>query len=87
MPYCPIFAVTRNPKTYRQLALVNNVVPLLVEESGLSAKEVIAKGIEIAKEKGIVNAGDVLAIAGGEKILEGYDNSDMNRTLGGVIRV
>lgn len=87
MPCCPIFAATRNPKTYRQLALVNNVVPILVEDNNLSAKEVIAKGIEIAKSKGLVKEGDVLAIAGGEKILEGYDNSDMNRTLGGVVRV
>ena len=87
MPMCPIFAVTKNVKTYRQLALVNNVIPILVNEEELSAKDVIAKGIEIAKSNGYVSSGDVLAIAGGEKILEGYDNSDMNRTLGGIIRV
>ena len=87
MPTCPIFAVTKNAKTYRQLALVNNVVPILVDEQELSAKEVIAKGIEKAKANNFVNAGDVLAIAGGEKILEGYDSSDMNRTLGGIIRI
>ena len=87
MPVCPIFACTRNPKTYRQLALVNNVIPIFVDESGLAEKEVIAKGIEIAKAKGFVKEGDVLAIAGGEKIFEEYENSDMNRTLGGIIRV
>ena len=87
MPTCPIFAVTKNEKTYRQLALVNNVIPILVDEKELSAKEVIARGIEKAKSNNYVSDGDVLAVAGGEKILEGYDNSDMNRTLGGIIRI
>jgi len=87
MPSCPIFAVTRNEKTYRQLALVNNVTPILVKEDGLSIKDVIAKGIEKAKESNYIANGDVVAIAGGEKILEGFDSSDINRTLGGVIRV
>ena len=87
MPSCPIYAVTKNVKTYRQLALVNNVIPVLVNEEGLEAKDVIAKGIEKAKEAGYISNGDVVAIAGGEKILNGYDSSDMNRTLGGIIRV
>ena len=87
MPSAPIFAVTRNVKTYRQLALVNNVTPILVEDEGLSIKDVIAKAIEKAKESKYIADGDVVAIAGGEKILEGFDSSDMNRTLGGVVRV
>ena len=87
MPSSPIFAVTRNVKTYRQLALVNNVTPILVEEEGLSIKDVIAKAIEKAKESKYIADGDVVAIAGGEKILDGFDASDMNRTLGGVVRV
>ena len=87
MPSAPIFAVTRNVKTYRQLALVNNVTPILVEDEGLSIKDVIAKAIEKAKESKYIADGDVVAIAGGEKILDGFDASDMNRTLGGVVRV
>ena len=87
MPSCPIFAVTKNIKTFRQLALVNNVIPILVNENELDAKEVIAKGIEKAKANNYVSDGDVVAIAGGEKILKGYESSDMNRTLGGIIRV
>ena len=87
MPSSPIFAVTRNVKTYRQLALVNNVTPILVEDEGLSIKDVIAKAIEKAKESKYIADGDVVAIAGGEKILDGFDASDMNRTLGGVVRV
>ena len=87
MPSCPIFAVTRSLKTYRQLAIVNNVIPVLVDNQEIAIKEVIAKGIEIAKQNNYIKDGDVVAIAGGEKVLEGYASSDMNRTLGGVVRV
>lgn len=87
MPSCPIFAVTQNKKTYRQLALVNNVTPIFVEDENLTAKQVIAKGIEFAKQEGYVKTGDILAIAGGCAVLDGYETSDINRTMGGVIRI
>ena len=87
MPTCPIYAVTKNVKTYRQLALVNNVVPILVNENELNIKETIAAGVEEAKKRGYVSSGDVIAIAGGEKVLNGFDSSDMNRTMGGIIRI
>lgn len=87
MPYCPIFAVTTNEKTYRQLALVNNVTPILVKEKDILIKDIVAKGVEIAKQNGFVKQGDIVAIAGGGSVLNGYDTSDINRTMGGVIRV
>ena len=87
MPSCPIFAVTQNQKTYRQLALVNNVIPIFIDDESLTAKQVIAKGVEFAKQEGYVKAGDILAIAGGCAVLEGYETSDINRTMGGVIRI
>lgn len=87
MPCCPIFAVTKNVKTFRQLALANNVTPILVKGKGLEIKDIIAKGIEQAKVNGYISNGDVVAIAGGEKILDGFDSSDMNRTFGGIVRV
>lgn len=87
MPSCPIFAVTTNVKTYRQLALVNNVIPILVKEKDIAIKDIVAKGVEIAKQNGFVKQGDIVAIAGGGSVLNGYDTSDINRTMGGVIRV
>lgn len=87
MPCCPIFAVTNNEKTYRQLALVNNVIPILVKEENFGIKETLAAGLEIAKEKGYVNCGDVVAVTGGDPVLKGFENSDMNRTIGGIIRI
>ena len=47
----------------------------------------IVKGIEIAKQKGYIVSGDIVAIAGGEKALINYNSSDMNRAIGGVVRV
>ncbi len=84
LPSCPIIAVTKCEKTYRQLALVANVIPLLIKEEG-TAKELIEKGIEKAIELELIKKDDVLAIAGGDTILENSDTA-MNRTIGGVIK-
>ena len=83
LPSCPIIAVTRDEKTYRQLAIVPDVIPMLINEEG-KPKEIIAKGIEKAKELDLIKKGDVITIAGGETILANND-SEMNRTIGGVI--
>ena len=85
MPTCPIFAVTNNEKTYRQLAIVNNVTPILIKTE-VDAKKMISLGIKKVEETGIISEGDVIAIAGGDIILA-KENDEMNRTIGGVIRV
>lgn len=81
---CPIIAVTKNEKTYRQLAIVANVIPLLINDNLQDAKDVIKKGIDTAIELNIISKGDAIAIAGGDTILNGSD-SKLNRTIGGVI--
>ena len=86
MPKCPIYAVTKSEKTYRSLSLIWGVFPILVNEDG-EAKEIISKGIEIAKEKGYVKDDDVVAIAGGDTVLPDNKKDFMNRTIGGVIRI
>ena len=83
LPICPIIAVTKDEKTYRQMAIIADVIPLLIKEEG-NPKEIISKGIEKAIELGLIEKGDVLAIAGGDTILDG-NNSKMNRSIGGVI--
>lgn len=83
LPSCPVIAVTKDEMTYRQVGLISDVIPVLIKEEG-TPKEIIAKGIEKAKELELIKTGDVIAIAGGETILANND-SKMNRTIGGVI--
>ncbi|MBP3708384.1 MAG: pyruvate kinase [Clostridia bacterium] len=83
LPSCPVIAVTRDEMTYRQIGLISDVIPILIKEEG-KPKEIIAKGIEKAKELELIKTGDVIAIAGGETIFANND-SEMNRTIGGVI--
>ena len=68
MPKCPIYAITPNEEVSKQLALVCNVNPILVDK-----KESIEKG-------------ELIAIAGGASILAGQ-RSDMNKTIGGILKV
>ena len=82
---CPILAITDNKRTYNQLAIVWNVTPIYIE-----AKETINKtievGIEKLKSKEILEQGDLVVIAGGDKILQEEDAS-VNKTIGGVLKV
>ena len=85
MPKCPIYAITPNEEVSKQLALVCNVNPILVEEKA-SIDEMIEDGVEKAKELGILEKGELIAIAGGASILAGQ-RSDMNKTIGGILKV
>ena len=43
-------------------------------------------GVEKAKRLGILEKGELIAIAGGSSILSGQ-YSEMNKTIGGILRV
>ena len=85
LPRCPIYAITSNEKTYRQLALAWNTIPILVKEKD-NANDVISEGIEEAKRRGYVQKGDIVVLAGGASVLAHHDNV-MNRTIGGVLKI
>ena len=85
MPKCPIYAITPNEEVSKQLALVCDVNPILVENKN-SIDEMIEDGVEKAKELGILEKGELIAIAGGASILAGQ-RSDMNKTIGGILKV
>lgn len=65
---CPILAITDCPRTYYQLSVAWNVTPILVEGES-SVENTISKGIEVLKERGILETGDTVALAGGAKAL------------------
>ncbi len=82
---CPILAITDNRRTFNQLSLAWNVTPVYID-----AKETINKtieaGIKKLKDKEILESGDLIVVAGGDKILDN-DNPSINKTLGGVIKL
>ena len=88
LPACPVYALTHNEKTYRQLALCWNTIPILVKDK-TKPNDVISKGIEIAKERKYVQEGDVVVIAGGASILSNkeFSSETMNRTIGGILKI
>lgn len=82
-PACPIIAVTDDEKTYHKLALAQNVLPVYVE-GGANIDETIGKGIAMLEKEGILEKGDKVVIAGGDKILA---NEKESQVLGGIMRI
>ena len=82
-PECPIFAVTDDRKTYNQLSVSFNVHPVLVEGED-TIEGTISKGIKILKQKGVLEKGDSVVLAGGAKILP---DSTENKVIGGIVRI
>ena len=85
---CSIIALTSTKKTFEQLAMVWNVMPVLIEDKQ-EPNDIIEAGIKKAKELGYVKDGDLAVIAGGASILEKYNTGDemMNKTIGGILRI
>ena len=80
---CPIFAITDDEKTFNQLSVSFNVVPVLVMGEK-TIEDTLCKGIEKIKADELVEAGDVLVISGGSKILP---NASENKVFGGMVRL
>ena len=73
---CPILAVTDNKRTFRQLGLAWNVLPVYVDAQANTDKTVEV-GIEKLKAKGILENGDKVILAGGHDFVEGVSESKM----------
>ena len=88
IPECPIFALTHNEKTYRQLSLVWNTIPILIKDKE-DPNDIIKEGIEIIKQQEYLKQGAVVVIAGGASIVSNNDNIDdeVNKTIGGVLKI
>jgi len=83
---CPIYAVTSNWQTYKQMALVWNVIPIFVENNEMSVEDKIKYAINKAKNAGDLQDGDKIVIAGG-KYYRDLSDANVNRNIGGVITV
>lgn len=85
-PQCPIYIITDNEITYRQMALLWNINPILVDKDE-DIDKMINNGIEIAKKYNYVKKDDIIVIAGGASILSCHDGATTNRTIGGVLKI
>lgn len=86
-PCCPIYAVTENERTYRQLALSWGVYPKLLKLQG-SINQLLTEGIKKVKEEGGIKENDTIVIAGGASVVPSTKQEDtINRVIGGVLKV
>lgn len=86
-PACPIYAITSDIKTYKQMAIENNVTAIYVENT-TEYEELLEKGIEILKSKGLLKENDTVVLSGG---LSKEDNETKkflsNQSTGTIIKI
>lgn len=86
-PACPVYAVTTNETTYRQLALSWGVYPKLFKPRQ-TINELLTEAVKQVKQEGELKDGDDIVIAGGANVVPHLGGEDsMNRIIGGVLKV
>ena len=87
-PECPIFAITSNEVTYRQLGLCWNIIPKLLPKQDTIDK-LVYLGVDKLKQEGLLKKGDIAVIAGGAKAVSEMQEheAEINRSMGGIIRI
>jgi len=80
---CPILAITDNRRTFNQLSLAWNVHPVLVEAQE-SVDLTVEAGLKKLEDKGILEKGDLVVVAGGSKFLPDEQES---KIIGGIVRI
>ena len=86
LPSCPIYALTSNEKTYRQLSLAWNTKPILIKNK-TKPNDIIIEGLEEIKRRGYVKEGNTVIIAGGDSILSNHHEEAINKTIGGILKI
>ena len=79
---CPIFVLTPSVKVYRQMAVEENITPILIEGES-DYHSILDKGLEILKEKEYLKANDTIVLSGG--FLNGKSLQD--QITGKIVRV
>lgn len=87
-PGCPVFAITQNPVTYRQLGLCWNINPKLFEPQE-SIDELLHIGVKQLREEKQILKGDKIVIAGGNKALTNLEDNEvsLNSAIGGIVEI
>jgi len=87
-PDCPIFAITQDKTTYRQLGLCWSIIPKLYEQEN-NIDKMLQLGVNDLKNEGYLQSKDKIAIAGGKHILSEFNENELekNATMGGIIQI
>ena len=85
---CPIFAITQDEITYRQLGLCFGIIPKLFEPQP-SIDELLSKGVDKLIEEKFLVKKDKVVVAGGKEILEKHLDNKMstNAVIGGILEI
>ena len=83
-PKCPIYAITPNPSTARQLNVSWGITPILVKESD-NQIDMINEGIKIAKENNYIFEGQTVVIGESDTYPKTNDlNVAISKNIGGI---
>ena len=85
-PVCPIYAITSDPMVARQINLEFNVYPIVIEQKK-NVDSMIQAAIEKLQLEQKVEKGDTIIIAGGASIIPEVEDAEINKVIGGIIRI
>ena len=87
-PECPVYAITQNEITYRQLGMCWNIIPRLFEPQE-SIDELLHVGVKTLCEEKQILKGDKIVVAGGNKALTNLETSEacLNTAIGGIVEI
>ena len=80
---CPILAITDSKRTFHQLALAWNIEPIYVDAKE-SFEKTVEAGLKKLQDKGILEKGDTIVLAGGNQMLP---DTEASKTLGGIMKI
>ena len=85
---CPVFAITENEVTYRQLGAAWNIIPKLFPKQE-TIDELVYLGINKLKEEGFLQPGDNVVVAGGAKAVKDLSDNEaeINSVMGGIVKI
>lgn len=87
-PRCPVFAITENEVTYRQLGLCWGIIPKLFPHQE-SIDKLVYLGINTLEKENFLEKGDRVIIAGGAKAVADLSNNEakINSVMGGIVEI
>ena len=87
-PQSPIFAITENEVTYRQLGLCWGIIPKLFSHQETIDK-LVYLGIDTLKHENFLQKGDKVVIAGGAKAVADLscEEASINSAMGGIVEI